>query len=126
MKLEYEKIQNKLTNDVKQFNLKKAEFEKYRKEELNKIKLEKKKIMAENKNINNIKFQNQSYAMMIKKDKETIENLKKQILDYQFLIKQKDSENKTKKNIKKSYILNNKKIENLNLNISLFNSFIFC
>ena len=71
--------------------------------------------MAENKNINNIKFQNQSYAMMIKKDKETIENLKKQILDYQFLIKQKDSENKTKKNIKKSYILNNKKIENLNL-----------
>ena len=53
MKSEYEKIQNKLMNDVKQFNLKKNEFEKYKKEELNKIKIEKKKIMAENKNINN-------------------------------------------------------------------------
>ena len=36
-------------NDVKQFNIKKNEFEKYKKEELNKIKIEKKKIMAENK-----------------------------------------------------------------------------
>lgn len=53
--------------------------------------------MAENKNINNIKFQNQSYAMMVKKDKETIENLKKQILDYQFLLKQKENETKGKK-----------------------------
>ena len=115
LKSEYEKIQNKLMNDVKQFNLKKNEFEKYKKEELNKIKMEKKKIMSENKNINNIKFQNQSYAMMIKKDKETIENLKKQVLDYQFLLKQKESESKNKKNIKKLNIGNNKKIDDLNL-----------
>jgi hypothetical protein len=71
--------------------------------------------MLENKNINNIKFQNQSYAMMIKKDKETIENLKKQVLDYQFLLKQKESESKNKKNIKKLNIGNNKKIDDLNL-----------
>ena len=55
-----------------------------------KKKKEKKKLMAENKAINNVKFQNQSYAMMIKKDKETIEHLKKQIEDYQQLLKQKE------------------------------------
>ena len=97
LKSEYEKIQTKLMNDVQQFNYKKAEFEKYRNEELNKIKIEKKKLIIENKTINNIKFQNQSYAMIIKKDKETIENLKKQILDLQFLLKQKETENKNNK-----------------------------
>ena len=101
-------------NDVQQFNYKKAEFEKYRNEELNKIKAEKKRLFIENKNINNIKFQNQSYSMIIKKDKETIENLKKQILDYQHLLKQKECENKNnkiyfgKKNVN---INNNKKLD---------------
>ena len=103
-------------NDVQQFNHKKAEFEKYRNEELNKIKAEKKKLFIENKNINNIKFQNQSYSMIIKKDKETIENLKKQISDYQYLLKQKETENKNSKiNFgKKNVNLNNiKKIDDV-------------
>ena len=106
LKLEYEKIQNKLLNDVKQFTIKKEEFEKYRQEELNKIKSERKKILSENKIINNIKFQNQSYAMTIKKDKETIENLKKQILDYQFIFKQKENESK---NLMKNRVIKNSK-----------------
>ena len=103
LKLEYEKLQTKLINDVKQFTLKKEEFEKYRQEELNKIKNEKKKILTENKLINNIKIQNQSYAMTIKKDKETIKNLKDQIAEYQFIFKQKENENK------RHSIKNNKK-----------------
>ena len=112
LKSEYEKIQAKLKNDVEQFNIKKAEFEKYRDEEMNKIRIEKKKLMAENKAINNVKFQNQSYAMMVKKDKETIEHLKKQIEDYQQLLKQKETENKNNKiNNSKRFgtIINNKK-----------------
>ena len=107
LKQEYEKIHNKLLNDVKQFTLKKEEFEKYRQEELNKIKAEKKKLLSENKIINNIKFQNQSYAMTIKKDKETIENLKRQIADYQFIFKQK--ENESKNSLKNRVIKNSKK-----------------
>ena len=112
LKLEYEKIQTKLMNDVQQFNYKKAEFEKYRNEELNKIKIEKKKLIIENKNINNIKFQNQSFSMIIKKDKETIENLKKQILEYQHLLKQKEKEDKNNNRIsvgRKNGIINNNK-----------------
>ena len=102
LKLEYEKLQTKLINDVKQFTLRKDEFEKYRQEELNKIKNDKKKILTENKSISSIKFQNQSYAMTIKKDKETIKNLKEQIAEYQFLLKQKENE-------KRRSIKNNKK-----------------
>jgi hypothetical protein len=114
LKSEYEKIQAKLKNDVEQFNIKKAEFEKYRDEEMNKIRIEKKKLMAENKAINNVKFQNQSYAMMIKKDKETIEHLKKQIEDYQQLLKQKETENKNNKiSFVKKYGIINKKLEEI-------------
>ena len=113
LKIEYEKIQNKLLDDVQQFNLKKQEFEKYQKEELNKIKMEKNKLFIESQKINKIKNQNESYAIIIKKNKEIIENLKKQISNYQVLFKQKQTQNRNKKNSKNHKNISIKKIEDL-------------
>ena len=111
LKIEYEKIQNKLLDDVHQFNLKKQEFEKYQKEELNKIKMEKNKLLIESQRINKIKNQNESYAIILKKNKEIIENLKKQISNYQILFKQKQTQNRNKKSNKKHRNISIKKIE---------------
>ena len=60
--------------------------------------------------------------MIIKKDKETIENLKKQISEYQYLLKQKEIENKNNKISfgKKSGIANNnnKRFDEIKFDVS--------
>ena len=57
LKNEYEKIQSKLMLDLYQFNQRKEEFEKYREEELLRIRNDKKYILSENKNISAMKIQ---------------------------------------------------------------------
>ena len=93
IKVEYEKSLSKLNNDLYQFNQKKEEFEKYRKNEINKIKNDKKAILLESKNIKDIKSQNQALIMKAKKDKENIDELKNKITELQSLLKQKDNMN---------------------------------
>ena len=91
IKLEYEKSMSKLNNDLYQLSQKKEEFEKYRKNELNKIKNDKKNIIIETKNIKDIKSQNQGLLLKAKKDKEIIDNLKNKISELESTIKQKDN-----------------------------------
>ena len=79
IKLEYEKCMAKLNNDIYQFGQKKEEFEKFRKNELLKIKSNKKNIIIESKTIKEIKMKNQELINKSKKDKEIIEKLKQQI-----------------------------------------------
>ena len=91
IKLEYEKSMTKLNNDLYQLSQKKEDFEKYRKNELNKIKTDKKNIIIETKNIKDIKSQNQGLLLKVKKDKEMIDNLKNKISELESTIKQKDN-----------------------------------
>ena len=121
LKEEYEKLQNKLIEDIQQFNDKKEEFEIYRQNEINKIKQDKKKYIAEHRNINDIKLNYRNMVISSKKDKEIIKNLKSQISDLKNLIKSKPNifENKINRNstnkINMSIInqKNNKKKNNL-------------
>jgi len=91
IKLEYEKSMSKLNNDLHQLSQKKEDFEKYRKNELNKIKNDKKNILIETKNIKDIKSQNQGLLLKAKKDKEIIDNLKNKISELESAIKQKEN-----------------------------------
>jgi hypothetical protein len=93
LRMEYEKSLSKLNNDIYQFNQKKEEFEKYRKNEINKIKNDKKNILIESKNIKEIKSQNQVLIMKAKKDKESIDELKNKISELQSLLKEKEKMN---------------------------------
>ena len=93
IKIEYEKSMSKFNNDLYQFGQKKDEFEKYRKNELIKIKNDKKNIMSESKNIKELKNQNQALIIKSKKDKEIIDNLKSKIYELESIIKQKESNN---------------------------------
>ena len=93
IKIEYEKSMSKLNNDLYQFSQKRNEFEKYRKNELAKIKNDKKNIISESKNIKDIKNQNQTLILKAKKDKELIDNLKTKINELQSIIKQKENIN---------------------------------
>ena len=95
IKLEYEKSMNKLNNDLYQFGQKRDEFEKYRKNEINKIKNDKKNNFIESKNLKDIKNQNQALILKTKKDKEIIDNLKSKISELQSIIKQKENNNLT-------------------------------
>ena len=121
LKIEYEKSMSKLNNELYQFTQKKEEFEKFRKNELNKIKNDKKNILAETKNIKDIKSQNQALVLKTKKDKETIDNLKSKISELQSIIKQKEnnsiginySSNTFKHNQKRNIINRNNIIEEL-------------
>ena len=91
IKLEYEKYNTKLNNDIYQFSQKKEEFEKFRKSELIKIKTNKKNILIESKNIKEIKNKNQELINKSKKDKEIIDSLKNKINKLQ--LKQKENNN---------------------------------
>ena len=86
---------NKLNNDLYQFGQKRDEFEKYRKNEINKIKNDKKNNFIESKNLKDIKNQNQALILKTKKDKEIIDNLKSKISELQSIIKQKENNNLT-------------------------------
>ena len=91
LKIEYEKSMSKLNNELYQFTQKKEEFENFRKNELNKFKNDKKNLLAETKNIKDIKSQNQALVLKTKKDKEIIDNLKSKISELQSIIKQKEN-----------------------------------
>ena len=88
IKLEYEKYTTKLNNDIYQLSQKREEFEKFRKNELIKIKNNKKNIMSESKNIKEIKNKNQELINKSKKDKEIIEKLKQQINKLEMKLKE--------------------------------------
>ena len=105
LKLEYEKLQKKLFNDIDDFLKKKEEFEKFKQNEINNINKERKNMLIDNKWIINIKNQNKSLELEIKKNEETISQLKMQINDLQLIIKNKDNEIK---NLQK--IINDKNI----------------
>ena len=91
IKIKYEKSMLKLNNDLYQFIQRRDEFEKYRKNELNKIKNDKKNIIIETKNIKEIKNQNQALIIKSKKDKEIIDDLKAKISELQSIIRQKEN-----------------------------------
>ena len=87
LKNEYEQLQYELNLDIEEFNSKKIEFEKFRESEL-------KKIEKEKKNYNIIKIQNQQLINNAKKDKETIDFLRKQISKLQNELRHKEINNK--------------------------------
>ena len=92
LKTEYEKLHEKLLKDINNFNEKKEKFEKYRLDEINKLKEEKKNIELQSKIITNIKMENQSLNLSNKNDKEIINNLKNYIHHLKSVIKKKDEE----------------------------------
>ena len=117
IRMEYEKSLSKLNNDIYQFNQKKEEFEKYRKNEINKIKNDKKNILIESKNIKDIKSQNQLFIMKAKKDKENNDELKNKISELQSLLKQKEKINSlTESYNSNTFKLTNKRISKNKMN----------
>ena len=92
LKIEYEKLHEKLLKDIDNFNTKKEKFEKYRLDEINKIKEDKKNLDIQAKLITNIKMENQSLNNSIKSDKEIIDNLRNYINQLKSIIKKKDEE----------------------------------
>ena len=112
LKNEYEKLQKELFKDVEEFEIKKENFEKYKKDEMEKIK--KKKIYETKNNYNtNINFNNNKLFINSKNDKEVIQLLKRQIQDLENIIKLKDDElkihikNKNTKGLKNNHLYNN-------------------
>ena len=103
LKLQYEKLQSKLFNDIEDFSKKKEEFEKFKQNEINNINKERKNMFIYNKFINNLKNQNKSLEVEIKKNEEEISQLKMKIEELKLIIKNKDVEIK---NLQK--ILNDK------------------
>ena len=106
LKNEYEKLSEKLMNDIEEFNIKKEEFEKYKQSEIENIKNKKMSLNqhppmiseSNNKIIMSLKNQNQILLQNSKKDKETIKSLTLKIFDLENIIKQKDNEIKKIKN----------------------------
>ena len=123
------RIKLKLNNDMEQLNLRKDEFEKYRETEI-------KRFEKERKLLNTLKIQNQTLTQNAKKDKDTIEGLKNQIIKIQQEMRQKETTSKLtidklKKQIEelklKNETLNNNNItdninENKNKNINNINN----
>ena len=92
LKLQYEKLQSKLFNDIEDFSKKKEEFEKFKQNEINNINKERKNMFIDNKFINNLKNQNKSLEVEIKKNEEEISQLKMKIEELKLIIKNKDVE----------------------------------
>ena len=113
LKIEYEKLHEKLLKDIDNFNEKKEKFEKYRMDEINKIKEDKKNLDIQAKLITNIKMENQSLNNSIKSDKEIIDNLRNYINQLKSIIKKKDEEIKKlsqkNNNINNNYMINSYK-----------------
>ena len=113
LKIEYEKLHEKLLKDIDNFNEKKEKFEKYRLDEINKIKEDKKNLDIQAKLITNIKMENQSLNNSIKSDKEIIDNLRNYINQLKSIIKKKDEEIKKlsqkNNNINNNYMINSYK-----------------
>ena len=99
LKKEYEKLQDKLFKDIDDFTKKKEEFEKFKQNEINNINKERKNMLLDSKLMINSQNQNKSLELEIKKNEETIAQLKMQINELQLIIKNKDTEIKNLKNI---------------------------
>ena len=106
-------MHEKLLKDIDNFNEKKEKFEKYRLDEINKIKEDKKNLDIQAKLITNIKMENQSLNNSIKSDKEIIDNLRNYINQLKSIIKKKDEEIKKlsqkNNNINNNYMINSYK-----------------
>ena len=100
IKNQYEKLNNKLLLDLESFKKEKSEFEKYKKAELEKIKIQKIKYLSDNKIIKNLKSENELLNKKVQKDKEIIESLKNQLSEYQ---NQNKLNKKIIKDIKNNY-----------------------
>ena len=102
--------------DIEDLNIKKNNFEKYKEEEINKIKDEKERLLKERKELNSIKFENQSLNISQKNDKETINHLKNYISELKAIIQKKDNEMKliSQNNKVNNYIINTYKTINTN------------
>ena len=92
IKNEYEQLHEKLIKDIDDFNKRKIEFEKFKEEEINKIKEEKEKLLMERNEFNNFILENQSSNQSTKNDKETINNLKKYISELKSIIQKQEKE----------------------------------
>ena len=121
LKKEYENLHEQLLKDIESFKEKKEIFEKYRNEELNKIKEEKNNIAAQSKIFTNMKMENQSLNISNKNDKEMINNLRNYIMQLKAIIKKKDEEikmlsknNNNNNNNKNNYCINSYKSLRLN------------
>ena len=101
LKNEYEKLSQKLLNDIDEFNLKKEQYEKFRQMDSSRggKMLNSPLIFSENKIISSLKMQNQSLLLSSKKDKETIKELRNQIINLENIINQKNEEIKIYKKI---------------------------
>ena len=92
IKNEYEQLREKLIKDIDDFNKRKIDFEKYKAEEINKIKEEKERLLIERNELNNTKFESLSSNISTKDDKETINNLKKYISELKSTIQKQERE----------------------------------
>lgn len=96
MKKQYEKLKSKLISDIQYLTREKEDFEKYRKNEMEKIKTQKQKYISDNKLIKNLKTENELLNKRIQRDKEVIDSLKSQLSQYQ--IQNKSNKNNDKNN----------------------------
>ena len=99
LKINYANLYDKLQNEISKFNLsnqKKLEnFNKYKNDEKDKIEKEKKQLIAEQKEIGELRIKYQmNNKMNNKKDKEDIIHLKKMFQKFQLENKSKESNNK--------------------------------
>ena len=83
MKKQYEKLKSKLISDIQYLTREKEDFEKYRKNEMEKIKTQKQKYISDNKLIRNLKSENELLNRRIQRDKEIIDSLRSQLSQYQ-------------------------------------------
>ena len=116
LKNEYEKLQKQLVENIKEFENKKEEFEKYKQNEMDKIK--KKKIFETKNNVSNNRL------MKSKNDKDVIKLLKGQIKDLENIIKLKDDELKIYNKNNKSTILKTNINGGNNTNVKTYNNSI--
>ena len=83
MKKQYEKLKSKLISDIQILTREKEDFEKYRKNEMEKIKNQKQKYISDNKLIKNLKSENELLNKRVQRDKEIIDSLRSQLSQYQ-------------------------------------------
>ena len=94
----YETLNLKIQNDIREFNKKKEQelkkFEKYKEDETKKLIKERKQIISEQRQLNELKNKYQSNTTINKKDKDEIEMLKMQFNKFQEDSKKKENNNK--------------------------------
>ena len=94
----YETLNLKIQNDIREFNKKKEQelkkFEKYKEDETKKLIKERKQIISEQKQLNELKNKYQTNSTTNKKDREEIEILKNQFNKLQEDSRKKELNNK--------------------------------